>query len=38
MLRGRLVLRLRTLAFATFLVWLLQIGARGVGARGFWRL
>ena len=29
----RLVLRLRTLAFATFLVWRLRIGARG-----FWRL
>jgi len=33
-----LVLRLRSLAFATFLVWRLRIGARGVGACGFWRL
>ena len=34
----RLVLRLRPLAFATFLVWRLRIGACGVGACGFWRL
>ena len=33
-----LVLRLRPLAFATFLVWRLRIGACGVGACGFWRL
>jgi len=26
------------LAFATFLVWRLRIGACGVGACGFWRL
>jgi len=26
------------LAFATFLVWQLRIGACGVGACGFWRL
>jgi len=30
-------LRLRPLAFATFLVWRLRIGACGVGACGFWR-
>ena len=34
----RLVLRLRPLAFATFLVRRLRIGACGVGACGFWRL
>jgi len=34
----RSVLRLRPLAFATFLVWRLRIGACGVGACGFWRL
>jgi len=34
----RLVLRLRPLAFATFLAWRLRIGACGVGACGFWRL
>jgi len=34
----RLVLRLRPLALATFLVWRLRIGACGVGACGFWRL
>jgi len=28
--------RLRTFAFATFLVWRLRIGARSVGACGFW--
>ena len=33
----RLVLRLRPLAFATFLVWRLLIGACSVGACGFWR-
>jgi len=33
-----LVLRLRPLAFATFLVWRLRTGACGVGACGFWRL
>jgi len=31
------VLRLRTLAFATFLVWRLRTGACGVGASGFGR-
>ena len=31
-------MRLRLLAFATFLVWRLRIGACGVGACGFWRL
>ena len=31
-------MRLRPLAFATFLVWRLRIGACGVGACGFWRL
>ena len=31
-------MRLRPLAFATFLVWRLRIGASGVGACGFWRL
>jgi len=31
-------MRLRPLAFATFLVRLLRIGACGVGACGFWRL
>ena len=31
-------MRLRPLAFATFLVWWLRIGACGVGACGFWRL
>jgi len=30
-------LRLRPLAFTTFLVWRLRIGACGVGACGFWR-
>ena len=34
----RLVLRLRPLAFATFLVWRLRIGACGVDACRFWRL
>jgi len=33
-----LVLRLRPLAFATFLVWRLRIGACDVGACGFRRL
>jgi len=28
---------LRTLAFATFLVWRLEFGVCGVGACGFWR-
>jgi len=32
------VLRLRPLAFSTFLVWWLRSGACGVGACGFWRL
>jgi len=32
------VLRFRPLAFATFLVWRLRIGACGLGACGFWRL
>ena len=31
-------MRLKPLAFATFLVWRLRIGACGVGACGFWRL
>ena len=31
-------MRLRPLAFATFLVWRLRIGACGVGACDFWRL
>ena len=28
---------MRTLAFATFLVWQLRTGAYGVGAYAFWR-
>jgi len=28
---------MRTLAFATFLIWWLRTGACGVGACGFWR-
>jgi len=31
-------MQLRPLAFATFLVWRLRIGACGVGACGFWAL
>jgi len=35
---GKVGIAVRPLAFATFLVWRLRIGACGVGACGFWRL